>query len=1508
MASTKFDSPANAQNATTKAAHGAVGPAKQQQPALVSQQRTFAASGLWPQPWRGSGGAALPAELQQGLVSTMGERASVSARVHTDRFADLVARSWDARAVTVGENIYFGFGEYQPGTRAGDLLIAHEVAHVDQAQQGLLRRPAAKKKGGASEEATEAHADARAQAATANPSSTNAPDASAAADKAPVADQGGGKKQAVDNGEAPEAKGAAEKAPALPADPGAVPSAAGSGAATQATDGVLIPEPPLELSAAEKGRLHQVEGQAAAATEKQTDVPAPEAEVKTAREAVAEPTEEAMGKAASEAVKAVDDRPPPSPEILALCERIRKVIRDKRPPDEDSLVKAKPEEMAKEAGREQNQAIKKDVDKVSGSYDDVKKTPEGKPAPPPGAMTETPATVAQTPIKAQQASPDAVPAKQVSLDADVKAGEQQMDDAGMNSEPAQLVEDGPIAAARGAQDELSEMAKRDPVQVLADQQAALGQAKSDMSNLQAEAQQMLASSRRDHVGAAKTKKSGMKLTEEQQRRQAGKDAEATFKTAQDQVNKLLDPLPDTAMKKWDAGVNVLSTQFKQKLQKVENWIKERHSGVGGAFVAAWDYVTGLPRWVTEEYDVAEKAFGDGVTDLIIDISRDVNAVIKACEGIIETARRDIAEIYSKLPESLKNWAEGEQARFGQQLNELTDKAHSTRDKFNQDLVNRASQAVQDARQEIHDLREAAKGLIDKLKDAIGEFLADPVRFIINGLLKLVGISPSAFWGIVAKVQQVAKDIADDPIKFINNLVAGVGRGFSQFFDNFGKHLLAGFLDWLFSALRKDGAGVEVPADLSAKSIVKFVLQLLGISWPRVRKLLVEQLGEKTVMVLETAAGLIATLVTEGIDGVAKLIKERLDPKTIIDAMIEAGIRYLVETVAVKVAAKILSMLNPAGAILQAITLIYDVLKWVFTNASRIFSFVEAVVNGMADVIAGNIAGLANSVEKALAMLVPICIALFAQILGLDGLPRKVANAVKGIHGSVEAALRAAVKWLVDQAKKLLAKLGIGGKDKDKDKKPPGDVGTMVPFNLAGKSHHLMIKVQGKNAKLMVASNPTPFDAWISTKEVQEKLGQLRNAAKGDEKAKENYQKADALIKEATGLAKAVGKDAETVLAAQTEPAAGANGGGAAVAEQKVESEERSLATVLQELGDLLDLKVPLEVRFAKEIERMAAGARGYAIDRLKAEPDAVKANDWEEVKQWLRDQTGFVQILGEASRVGSDTVPVAREGATKAVTKAADGDPTPTLTEDVKEIVDRSKPKVNDKQPPYGAFNLVLTEFVFSRNGRGAAETEATSAYDISQSPDTKFVLAKLPPNDEGLLDDYDKTVLPLITGGKVRGNAEGLRNQFEGTLRAKRYMFAAGFRLQMQQVLIAAKQRLANKYPQLSGVEIYLANKRRADYTQRKSAEENTHIIHEVKNWSGFDAKDATEQAEIIKSFDTQARAYLSSDEAADGELKIGGLFVQVKGGVPKKLESVRTALASFAKSKGKVFKMEAL
>lgn len=51
-------------------------------------------------------------------------------RIHTDATAARLSSSLNARAFTVGNDVAFATGEYQPDTPVGSALIAHELAHV----------------------------------------------------------------------------------------------------------------------------------------------------------------------------------------------------------------------------------------------------------------------------------------------------------------------------------------------------------------------------------------------------------------------------------------------------------------------------------------------------------------------------------------------------------------------------------------------------------------------------------------------------------------------------------------------------------------------------------------------------------------------------------------------------------------------------------------------------------------------------------------------------------------------------------------------------------------------------------------------------------------------------------------------------------------------------------------------------------------------------------------------------------------------------------------------------------------------------------------------------------------------------------------------------------------------------------------------------------------------------------------------------------------------------------
>lgn len=77
------------------------------------------------------GGHGLDAGVRERLGAGMGDSLA-DVRVHVDDAAAALAGAVQARAFTTGSDIYFAKGEYQPGTSAGDRLLAHELTHVVQ--------------------------------------------------------------------------------------------------------------------------------------------------------------------------------------------------------------------------------------------------------------------------------------------------------------------------------------------------------------------------------------------------------------------------------------------------------------------------------------------------------------------------------------------------------------------------------------------------------------------------------------------------------------------------------------------------------------------------------------------------------------------------------------------------------------------------------------------------------------------------------------------------------------------------------------------------------------------------------------------------------------------------------------------------------------------------------------------------------------------------------------------------------------------------------------------------------------------------------------------------------------------------------------------------------------------------------------------------------------------------------------------------------------------------------
>jgi len=86
------------------------------------------------------GGAPLDGRTRQRMEGALGTDLS-SVRVHTGGESAAAARDMGARAFAVGNDVHFGAAQYNPGSREGDRLLAHELTHVVQGGLQPARKP-----------------------------------------------------------------------------------------------------------------------------------------------------------------------------------------------------------------------------------------------------------------------------------------------------------------------------------------------------------------------------------------------------------------------------------------------------------------------------------------------------------------------------------------------------------------------------------------------------------------------------------------------------------------------------------------------------------------------------------------------------------------------------------------------------------------------------------------------------------------------------------------------------------------------------------------------------------------------------------------------------------------------------------------------------------------------------------------------------------------------------------------------------------------------------------------------------------------------------------------------------------------------------------------------------------------------------------------------------------------------------------------------------------------------
>jgi hypothetical protein len=404
-------------------------------------------------------------------------------------------------------------------------------------------------------------------------------------------------------------------------------------------------------------------------------------------------------------------------------------------------------------------------------------------------------------------------------------------------------------------------------------------------------------------------------------------------------------------------------------------------------------------------------------DVAIDeVANFVDAKLQAAKQGVSDGRKKVETFVNGLDGSLKHFGEDALQTVSADFDAMSSEIDQRRDGLIDKLAKqyKASYDRMSAMEE--KLREENKSLWQRVYDAT------------VGLIKKIIAFKDMLLSILSKAADVIIDIISDPIGFLGNLVSGVMLGLKNFKSNIGTHLMKGLMTWLLGALA--GAGLKLPDNFDLEGIVSIVLQILGLTYANFRARAVAIVGEPVVAKLEQAAEIFKIVMTQGVGGLWRFIKDKVaDLKSMV---LDAIFDFIKERVIIAGVTWIVGLLNPASAFFKACKAIYDIVMFFINHGSEILDLVNAVIDSMAAIAKGAIDVAATFVENALAKAIPVAIGFLASLLGLGD----ISGTVKKTIDKAQAPVNKAIDWVVNMAvkggKALLSAVGLGGKEGKKE--------------------------------------------------------------------------------------------------------------------------------------------------------------------------------------------------------------------------------------------------------------------------------------------------------------------------------------------------------------------------------------------------------------------------------------------------------------------------------------------
>ena len=327
----------------------------------------------------------------------------------------------------------------------------------------------------------------------------------------------------------------------------------------------------------------------------------------------------------------------------------------------------------------------------------------------------------------------------------------------------------------------------------------------------------------------------------------------------------------------------------------------------------------------------------------------------------------------------------------------------------------------------------------------GDF-AEALRIAVRAACDIAGIDPKPIFDFIDRAAGAVLKILKDPVAFFMNIVKGVGGGVKNFALNIKKHLINGLMGWLTGALSE--VEITLPEKFDFKGVLGLGLQILGLTYENIKARVIKRFpaAEKVFGVVEKGLDIVRRIITEGPIAIWEMVKESLSN---LKEIVLSGIRnFVVVTVIKEAVGWLLGMLNPAGAIVKVVKLLYDFTMFLVDRFQQIKGFILSIYGTITAIASGQLSKVMSAVEGAMAKSLPVVISLLASLAGLGGIGKTVQKIIGKVSKPVNKVIDKVIDKIISFVEKILGKGKKTKQENSKDKQADKKTGELGAIELA----------------------------------------------------------------------------------------------------------------------------------------------------------------------------------------------------------------------------------------------------------------------------------------------------------------------------------------------------------------------------------------------------------------------------------------------------------------------------